>query len=358
MATPTPPIHGRGSAENPKNRFVPLSVIPDPDADPDDRPSPQTLFFKDASRSVISTNDSPDVPFTFSLNPYRGCEHGCIYCYARPTHEWLGFSAGIDFETRIMVKTEAPALLRRELSARSWKGDVVSIGGITDPYQPIERKLCLTRQCLQVLSEFCNPCTIVTKNHAVTRDIDILAPMAANDLAAVFVSVTTLDTDLARIMEPRTSSPRRRLDAIRSLAQAKIPVGVMVAPIIPGLTDHELPSILAAAADAGASSAGYVPVRLPYGVKELLESWLERHFPDRKDKVLNRIRQTRSGQLNNSTFGQRMQGHGPFAEHLHQVFNLSCRKLALNDRKLYLRTDLFHRPDPTGQLSLFDSLGS
>src|SRR5260221_1098620 len=259
---------GRGSATNPHNRFEKLSVELEPEAlvDEDGEPIlPRTQFLRDDSQSIITFNDSPDIPFHAGLNPYRGCEHGCAYCFARPYHEYLGFSAGLDFETKIVVKENAPELLRRELSSAKWKPQVLSMSGVTDCYQPIERRLQLTRKCLEVLVEFRNPVAIVTKNLLVTRDIDLFADLARDSAAAVFLSITTLDADLARIMEPRTAQPEARLRAIRELTKAGVPVGVMVAPVIPGLTDHELPAILKAAAEAGACCAGMVPIRLPYG---------------------------------------------------------------------------------------------
>lgn len=349
------PIHGRGVSSNPRNRFVPLTVVPDADAlpfDEDGESSPRTEFFKDSSRSIIAHNDSPDVGFEYSINPYRGCEHGCIYCYARPTHEYLGFSAGLDFETKIMVKENAPQLLRQEMMSRQWEAKVISIGGVTDPYQPVERKLRLTRRCLEVLAEFRNPATVITKNHGVTHDIDVLAAMASEGLAGVFISVTTLDADLTRIMEPRTSTPNRRLDAMRKLSEAGVPVGVMVAPVIPGLTDHEMPAILKAAVEAGARTAGYVPVRLPFAVKDLFEKWLEQHMPDRKDKVLNRIRSIRDGKLNDSNFMTRMRGHGPFAEQMKAMFEMACKRAGMKHDFPSLRKDLFGRPAGP-QLALF-----
>jgi DNA repair photolyase len=347
-------IHGRGTAENPRPRFLPLTVLRDPDAevDPADDVAPATQFFRDASRTVIARNDSPDVGFEFSLNPYRGCEHGCIYCYARPTHEYLDMSAGLDFETKIMVKEDAPRLLRAALSKKSWQPRTVSIGGVTDPYQPVERRLKLTRRCLEVFLEFRNPATVISKNHLVTRDIDVLSAMARERLTAVFISVTTLEKDVTRILEPRTSVPNRRLDAIRQLTDAGIPVGVMVAPVVPGLTDHEMPAILQAAKDAGAITAGYVPLRLPFAVKDLFEAWLARHMPDRKEKILNRIRSMRNGKLNDSNFGTRMRGHGIFADQMHAMFEMACKRAGLQDVTIEFDTSNFRRAGGT-QLSLF-----
>src|SRR5881398_2095558 len=324
-----PALRTRGAAENPPNRFEKIALEPDPDWYDPDEPAPQTQFFKDQSDSIINYNDSPDVGFEASVNPYRGCEHGCIYCYARPFHEYLGFSSGLDFETKIMVKENAPELLRRKLISTKWKPKVIALSGVTDCYQPVERKLNLTRRCLEVLANFRNPVAIVTKNHLVTRDLDILGELARHDAAAVFISITTLDTELRRVLEPRTSPPASRLAAIEILSKAGIPAGVLVAPVIPGLTDHEMPSIIAAAVKAGAQFAGYVVLRLPYAVAPLFEQWLARHFPDRKEKVLNRIRAIRGGQLNDSRFESRMTGEGIFAEQIEAMFKVACRKAGI-----------------------------
>jgi DNA repair photolyase len=343
---------GRGTPENPPNRFERLAYLPIIESPDDQERAVKTQYLKDASRSLLTTNDSPDVGFDASINPYRGCEHGCIYCYARPYHEYLGFSAGLDFETKILVKEDAPELLRAELASPKWQPKVVAISGVTDAYQPIERKLQLTRRCLEVLAEFRNPVVIVTKNQLVTRDIDVLKVLAGFNAAAVCVSVTTLDAELARVMEPRTSTPANRLEAIQALTGAGVPVRVLVAPIIPGLTDHEIPSIIKAAADAGARHAGYVVVRLPHGVGELFEGWLEEHFPDRKKKVLNRIREMRGGKLNDSNFGSRMKGEGVFAEQIKSMFKLACRRAGMEFSSHELSTSAFRRPSDA-QLSLF-----
>src|SRR6476620_6031566 len=310
------PIHGRGAGFNPANRFEALHLEPDPEEEHDpERPRRQTVYYRDFTRTIIAHNDSPDVGFESSLNPYRGCEPGCIYCYARPTHEFLGFSAGLDFESRIMVKEDAPELLAAELSSPRWKPQTLVMSGVTDPYQPVERRLKITRRCLEVLARFRNPVGIITKNQLVIRDVDLLIELASHDAAAVNISVTSIDPKLQRILEPRASSPRARLDAIARLRKAGIPVGVMVAPIIPGLTDHEVPAILQACADAGAQFAGYTVVRLPFAVAPLFERWLAEHFPDRKEKVLGRIRHLRGGgRLNDPRFNSRMRGVGIFAE--------------------------------------------
>lgn len=343
------PTRGRGAETNPGNRFEALHYEFDADVPSEDQPAPRTQFLRDTSRSIIATNDSPDVGFGASINPYRGCEHGCIYCYARPTHEFLGFSAGLDFETKIMVKESAPELLRKELLSPRWKPQVLAVSGVTDCYQPIERKLQITRRCLQVLAEFRNPVAVITKNQLVTRDIDILGELARHNAAIVCVSVTTLDAELARKMEPRTTQPGGRLKAIETLARANIPVGVMVAPLIPGLTDHEMPSILEAAAGAGARFAGYVLLRLPLGLAGLFENWLAQHYPDRKEKVLGRLRDLRQGKLNDSKFGRRMRGEGTFADLFEELFDVTSRRLGLG-KSPELSTTTFRRPDDTQKL--------
>ena len=326
------PIRGRGASWSPANRFEKLHVdlndgdAVDVDFDAEERPRSETQYFRDGTKSVITRNTSPDVGFETSLNPYRGCEHGCIYCYARPTHEYLGLSAGLDFESKIMVKTNAPELLRAELDSPRWQPQTLVMSGVTDPYQPIERRLCITRGCLEVLAKFRNPVAIITKNRLVTRDVDLLRDLAKHNAVAVNVSVTSLDSNLQRVLEPRTSSPQARLDAIRQLRSAGIPTGVMVAPIIPGLTDHEVPRILDACANAGAQFAAYTIVRLPWAVAPLFEHWLDEHFPERKEKVLQRIRHLRGSRLNNSQWHTRMSGEGIFAEQIASMFAISCRR--------------------------------
>lgn len=336
-------MKGRGASWNPQSRFEKLEYVRDEDAHLDEDESPRTIFLRDPARSIISTNDSPDVGFEASINPYRGCEHGCIYCFARPTHEYLGFSAGLDFETKILVKEDAPSLLWEELNSRRWVPKVIVISGVTDPYQPVEKRLGLTRGCLAVLAEFRNPVAIITKNHLVTRDADLLGELAAHTAAKVFVSITTLDAGLARRMEPRTSTPELRLEAIRTLTKAGVPVGVMVAPVVPGLTDHEMPAILAAAREAGARSAGFVVLRLPWAVAPLFEQWLEEQFPDRKEKVLNRIRELRGGALYDSQWGVRGRGIGIFAEQIAALFDVSCRRAGLNEENVELSVASFRR---------------
>jgi DNA repair photolyase len=332
------PIRGRGASWSPANRFeklhVDLTDVDCVDVDPvsEEQPRRATQYFRDGTKSIITRNNSPDVGFETSLNPYRGCEHGCIYCYARPTHEYLGLSAGLDFESKIMVKTNASELLQAELESSRWQPQTLVMSGVTDPYQPVERKLRITRGCLEVLAKFRNPVAIITKNRLVTRDIDILRDLATCDAVAVNISVTSLDPNLQRVLEPRTSSPQARLEAIMQLRQAGIPTGVMVAPIIPGLTDHEVPKILDACAKAGAQFAGYTIIRLPWAVAPLFEYWLEEHFPDRKEKVLGRIRDMRGNRLNNSQWHTRMTGEGIFAQQIASLFRVGRRRAGIGER--------------------------
>jgi len=355
---PAPPPHpsgstpGRGASINPPNRFEPLILEPDPDCPPDERPHPRAQFFFDASESLLTTNDSPDLPYTVGLNPYRGCEHGCAYCFARPYHEYLGWSSGLDFETKILVKLRAPALLRAELSSPRWQPQGLSMSGITDCYQPCERQFRVTRGCLEVCAELRQPIAIITKNALVTRDLDLLAELARYQAAAVYVSVTTLDTDLAGRLEPRASRPAARLRAIHDLSAAGIPVGVMVAPVIPGLTDHEMPAILGAAAAAGAKRAGYIVMRLPYAVKEIFLQWLDDHVPTKKARVVDRVQEIRGGKLNVSEWGARLRGEGIFAEQLRDLFQITTRRAGLNQERLSLSTAHFRRPGGE-QLTLF-----
>ena len=347
-----PPLRGRGSTTNPKNRFESMERVPEPPEDSDDISSPRTQFFPDGSKSIIAYNESPDVGFDASINPYRGCEHGCVYCYARPTHEYLGFSAGLDFETKIMVKDDAPDLLRKELSSPKWKPQLVSLSGNTDCYQPAEKHKQLTRRCLEVLLEFRNPVVIVTKNHLVTRDIDILVELAKFDCIGVTLSLTTLDHKLASLMEPRASRPARRLAAIRELADAGVPVGYLQAPMIPGLTDSEAPAIAMAAKKAGATFSGYVALRLPFAVKDLFEQWLDQHYPQKKEKILHRVREIRGGKLNDPNFKSRMRGEGIYAEQMAKLFQLARNKSGITERWPKLTTAHFRRPG-RDQLSLF-----
>lgn len=332
------PIRGRGASWSPANRFEKLHVdltdkdSVDVDPERDERPRRATQYFRDATKSLITRNSSPDVGFETSLNPYRGCEHGCIYCYARPTHEYLGFSAGLDFESKIMVKINAADLLREELESPRWQPQTLVMSGVTDPYQPVERKLRITRGCLEVLAKFRNPVAIITKNHLVTRDIDLLRDLAKYNAIAVNVSVTSLDPKLQRVLEPRTSSPQARLNAINELRKAGIPTGVMVAPVIPGLTDHEIPNIIDACAKAGARFAGYTIVRLPWAVAPLFEHWLEEHFPERKEKILGRIRSMRGEKLNASEWHTRMTGQGIFAAQVSALFKVACSRAGFGAR--------------------------
>ncbi|PTY00743.1 radical SAM protein [Verrucomicrobia bacterium LW23] len=361
--------HARGAPSNPVNRFEALHYDPDaidepalhsdewipPDNDaPTDstpaRPSLKTRFYRDLSNTLITYNDSPDIGFRASLNAYRGCEHGCAYCYARPTHEYLGWSAGLDFESKVLVKDRAPDLLRDELNAPRWQPQVIAMSGVTDCYQPAERHFRITRRCLEVLAEFRNPVGIVTKNHLVTRDIDLLRELASHSAAVVYVSVTTLDASLARTLEPRTSSPSHRLDAIRLLSAAGIPTGVMMAPIIPGLTDHEILPVLEAARDAGATTAGYTTLRLPHGLKEIFTGWLDKHMPEKKERVIARIRDLRGGKLNSSDWADRMTGTGFWAEQIRSVFNATKTRLQIG-RHAPLSTASFRRR--RAQLELF-----
>jgi DNA repair photolyase len=348
-----PDFKDRGALVNPANRFEKISIERDEEVSDEDYPVIKTEFFKDTSKSIISTNDSPDLGFEASLNPYRGCEHGCVYCYARPTHEYFGLSSGWDFESKIFVKTEAASLLRRELSSPKWKPKVIVMSGVTDCYQPFERKFQITRQCLEVLLDFRNPVGIITKNRLVTRDIDLFKQMAAYQGAAVTLSVTTLDPQVARAMEPRASTPANRLKAIEELAKAGIPVTVNVAPIVPGLTDHEIPAILKKCAELGAVGAGYTVVRLPYAVKDVFEKWLEQYFPDRKNKVLNRLRELRGGALYNSEWGTRMTGTGLFAEQIRDIFDMGYKRAGFPKRRLQrLSTASFRNADQK-QMTLF-----
>ncbi|HET9419305.1 MAG TPA: PA0069 family radical SAM protein [Chthoniobacterales bacterium] len=345
------PIHGRGASWSPPNRFEKLHLdladadFADVDRNDDEKPSPQTQFIRDDTKAIIARNQSPDVGFETSINPYRGCEHGCIYCFARPTHEYLGFSAGLDFESKIVVKHDAPRLLEAELSSPKWKPQILMMSGVTDCYQPVERKLRLTRSCLEVLAKFRNPVGILTKNRLVTRDIDVLSELARHNAVAVNLSVTTLDIDLQRIMEPRTSAPAARLEAVAQLRAAKIPVGVMVAPVIPGINDHEIPAIVAACAKAGAQFAGYVLLRLPWAVAPLFDRWLDEHFPERKTKVLGRVRHTRGGErLYDSRWRKRQIGEGVFAEQIATMFEVSCRRAGLAEAPK-LSAASFRRPN-------------
>ncbi len=349
---PTIKLRGRGAMDNPQVRFEKIDIVYEPEDEATQLPDHlQTQVFKDTSRSVITYNDSPDIGMEATLNVYRGCEHGCIYCFARPYHEYLGLSSGLDFETKIFAKTDAPQLLRKALSHKNWEPKVVTMSAITDAYQPLEKKMEITRECLKVFAEFKNPVSIITKNQLVTRDIDILSQMAKDNLVSINFSVTSLDRKIARTMEPRASTPTVRLRAIKELSAAGIPVNVMMAPIIPGLTDQEIPKLLEAVAEAGAHSAGYVMLRLPYAVKHLFETWLEEHFPLRKDKVLNRLRSMRGGKLYDAKWGTRMRGEGFYAEQTQALFYASKKRYGLT-KSIELTTGHF-KNIPQKQLSLF-----
>ncbi|MDI1320917.1 MAG: PA0069 family radical SAM protein [bacterium] len=347
---PSTVILGRGPNLNPANRFESIRVEPDGEwldaefAATGSVPHPRTQFFHDATESILTHHDSPDVGPGWGLNCYRGCEHGCAYCFARPFHDYLGWSSGIDFETKILVKTHGPALLRAELSARKWRPEPVMMSGVTDCYQPAERYFRLTRQCLEVLAEFRQPVGIITKNFLITRDLDLLAELARWQCLAVNLTLTTLDAGLAGKLEPRAARPEHRLRAIRLLADAGVPVNVLVAPVIPGLTDHELPGILEAAAAAGASRASYILLRLPYAVKDLFLQWLDDHEPGKKARVLSRLRDLHGGKLYDATFGTRLRGEGIFAEQIRQMFEVVTRRIGLNREESRLSTAHFRRP--------------
>lgn len=338
-------LPGRGATLNPPNRYERVEVAWEPDEWEEESAEP-TQYFRDNSRTVLAENSSPDVPFRFSLNPYRGCEHGCVYCYARPTHEYLGFSAGLDFERRILVKENAPELLRAAFASPQWQPEPVALSGNTDCYQPIERHLGLTRRCLEVFREFRNPVVVVTKSALVLRDIDLLQELSQDNLVRVGISITTLDASLARLLEPRAAQPERRLHALSTLASAGVRTMVMVAPIIPGLNDEEIPQILAAAREAGAMAASYVLLRLPRPVDDLFADWLRQHFPNRFHRVLGRVRQCREGKLYRSEFGTRKTGTGPYAEQIRQLFAVASRRFGLDRPLPELNTQLFRRPAP------------
>ncbi len=342
---------GRGAGENPDQRFSELHV----DYDEGEAPAKvATKFFRDHATTIISRNSSPDLPFEASLNPYRGCEHGCAYCYARPTHEYLGFSAGLDFESRIMVKEDAPRLLRETFSKPSYKPVTLSLSGVTDPYQPVEKRLRITRGCLEVLAECRHPVVLITKNHLITRDADLLEELARHQATAAYISITSLDAKLAHELEPRASAPRQRLEAIRELSARGIPVGVSAAPMIPGLNDSEMPKILEAAKEAGASFAGYTVVRLPHSVKAVFADWLEEHRPGSKDKILSRIAETQGGSLSHGEFGKRLRGVGVWSEQIGMLFKVARQRAGLGKRRAEVSAAAFRRPrEIGGQMDLF-----
>jgi DNA repair photolyase len=360
MADRTSTPKGRGTGLRTENRFQSTysSIDWEQLADEErleaiERPVP-TEYLPDATQRIICENDSPDVGFRFSINPYRGCEHGCAYCYARPSHEMLAMNAGIDFETKIIVKHDAPKLLREELSASSWRGETIAVCGNTDCYQPAERKFRITRGCLEVMLEARQTLGIITKNSLVLRDIDLLAELARLRLAHVFFSITTLRPDVARVMEPRTATPQAKLRAIRELTAAGVPCGIMVAPIVPGLTDNETPAILSAAKEAGAISAGYVLLRLPWAVRPIFEDWLTRNFPLQADRVKSLVRSTRDGKMYQTDWGLRQRGSGAYAKQIGQNFKVFAHKLGLDQPMPERDTSLFQPPKPeSGQLRLF-----
>lgn len=357
---PLIPKKGRGAVSNRTGRFETHLSEPMDDGwgswDDEDLPPLRTTLTRDATRTIIARNQSPDVPFDRSINPYRGCEHGCVYCFARPTHAFLGLSPGLDFESRLFFKPDAARLLEKELGNPRYRCAVMAMGTNTDPYQPVERELKITRQVLEVLAAHNHPVSIVTKSSLVVRDIDILAPMAERRLAQVCLSVTTLDRGLARTMEPRAATPARRLETIRALAEADIPCGVMAAPMIPVLNDPELEAILEAATEAGADMAGYVMLRLPLEIADLFREWLEQHAPLKARHVMNAVRATQGGQIYDPTFGLRQRGKGVYADLLQQRFEKALKRFGLNQRKFRLDTSLFRPPPRAGdQLGLFES---
>jgi DNA repair photolyase len=350
-------LKGRGARSNDSSRYdAERRVRMDDGWTPDDETPPpiRTEVTRDSTRTIIARNTSPDISFNQSINPYRGCEHGCIYCFARPTHAYLGLSPGIDFESKLFVKPDAAKLLDAELRKASYKPQVIAMGTNTDPYQPVEREWRVTRSILQVLAEFKNPVAIVTKSALIARDIDILAPMAAEGLARVAVSITTLDRELARAMEPRAATPQRRLDAIRALSSAGIPTSVMTAPLIPALNDEEMEAILTSARDAGATGAGYTLLRLPLEIKDLFREWLEAHRPDKAKHVMSIVRSMRGGKDYDSTWHLRQTGRGPYASLIAQRFHIAKRRLGLDRDRWSLDVSKFRCPAKAGdQLALF-----
>ena len=347
---------GRGTLSNASGRFEARQRVGFDDGWDSEEPLPplRTVVTRDSSRTVIATNTSPDINFDQSINPYRGCEHGCSYCYARPSHAFLGLSPGLDFETRLLMKDDAPRLLEKELRRPGYRCKVIAIGSNTDPYQPLEKRMRITREILKVLSAFNHPVGIVTKSQLVARDLDILADMAGRGLVKVCISVTTLEPKLARAMEPRASTPIRRLRALAALSEAGVPTGVMVAPVIPALNDPEIEAILQAAADAGVREAAYVLLRLPLEIKELWREWLAEHYPDRASRIMRLLREMRGGRDYDAAFGQRMKGSGPYAALIARRFRLACDRHGLNERTFELETGQFRPPPAPGdQLRLF-----
>lgn len=338
-------LKGRGAQSNPANRFLKQYRLPDAwPAEEGDTPPPKTQFFLEHSKQVVNKVDSPDLGMAYSVNPYQGCEHGCAYCYARPTHEYWGLSAGLDFETKIIIKENAAQLLREKLSARNWVPNVISLSGNTDCYQPIEREKRLTRSLLEVCLEFRNPVGIITKNALILRDLDLLTELAKLNLVSVAVSITTLDEELRQIMEPRTAAIARRFSVIQNLSSNNIPVMVMVAPVIPGLTDHDMPGIIRQAAENGAGGAGYTIVRLNGAVGNIFETWIRLHLPDRAEKVLGQIKTAHGGSLNDSRWGRRLKGEGEMTEVIGRLFRMAKRKYMDGRSMPELRKDLFRVP--------------
>lgn len=350
---------GRGAQLNPGNRFeaIRLHILGDHlDSTAIEHPKgqqSQTRILNDRSRTIINRIDSPDLPFEWTINPYRGCEHGCVYCYARPTHETLGLSSGLDFESVIVAKENAPELLRCELSSSRWNGEPIVMSGVTDPYQPIEGTLRITRRCLEVMVECGQPVSLITKSQLITRDLDLLQPHAMRRAAKAAISITTLDPHLARAMEPRASSPAQRLRAVRSLSEAGIPVAVMVAPILPGLNDHEIPAILRAAREHGATSAGWIMLRLPHQLRAIFVDWLHRTYPNRAKRIVHHLQEMRGDSMYDATYGRRMRGRGALAEQIDQSFTIFARRYGLDQPGPTLSSDSFRRPISGGQLNLF-----
>jgi len=328
---PPDPIKGRGAAHNPQGRFEKLERSRDEEAEVHSRP--ETAITLQRARSIIARNDSPDLPFSQSINPYQGCEHGCIYCYARPTHAYVGLSPGLDFETRLFAKENAAELLREELSRPGYRCELISLGANTDPYQPAERKYGITRRVLDVLWEFRHPVGIVTKGSLIERDLDLLGSMARERLVQVFISIGSLDGEIARTLEPRAAAPYRRVETLRRLSAHGVPCGVLVAPVIPFLNDKDMEAVLEAASEAGARMAGYTVLRLPWEVKDLFKTWLEQHYPLKASHIMARIRDMRGGRENDPEFGSRMKGEGQFARLLRDRFNVACKRFGLNADK-------------------------
>ncbi|MBN34462.1 MAG: radical SAM protein [Rhodospirillaceae bacterium] len=338
---------GRGAASNESGRYQAhqRKAFDDGWGSIDDNLPPlDTQISIDSSRTIIARNSSPDIPFDRSINPYRGCEHGCVYCFARPTHAWLGLSPGQDFESKLLMKPNAALLLRQELAKPGYRPRVIALGTNTDPYQPIERSYGITRQILEVLQECRHPVGIVTKSSLIARDADILGPMAKQRLARAYISVTTLDRDLARRMEPRAPTPAKRLQAMEALARAGVPVGVMFAPIVPGLNDQEMEDVLQAASDAGATTGSYVLLRLPLEIKDLFREWLEAHYPDKAGRVMTLVRDCRGGRDYDSEWGKRLKGTGPFADMVARRFTMACRRYSLDKRSWEIDTNRFIKP--------------